>query len=268
MRKVLRKQVGFSLMELLIVIGIIVVLAAILFPVFARSKQSAWRVTALSQAKQLGTALTLYIDQNDGKYLPSTNYGLPDSDPNKMWQNGLIGLAKDQKIFIAPGSDGTFAENWNDRGRMSIGYSSATAIDKSEGCAEDQANTSGCIAFKTVAEFTKEDDTAAIALFAVTPDGPTENKYRGYEFSPYNGSINTEHPKLSPPLVSDRDLVKEMTLTQSLLSADALKPVYCRYLSTGSDDGYSPVIFADGHAKDYSAKQIAEGTSNIVWRFR
>ena len=261
---ILMKQRGFTIVELLVVIAIIAVLAGILFPVFARAKEGALKTTALTQSKQLGTALTMYVDQNDGKYLPSTNYGYPNTSGQIMWQNDLIGLVKEHKIFVAPGSDGQFAENWDNRGEMSIGYNSATALDKSQGCSDDQQDTSGCIAFKSVAEFAKNENSSSIGLFAVTPDGPTASNYRGYEFSPYNGAPNTEHPRLSPPLVSDRDLVKEMTQ----LGPDALKPIYCRYMSTGQDEGFTPVVFADGHAKDYSAKQIQDGSSNIVWRFR
>jgi prepilin-type N-terminal cleavage/methylation domain-containing protein len=258
------RQRGFTIIELLVVIAIIAVLAAILFPVFAKAKENGLRATALTQAQQLGTALTLYLNQNDDKYLPSTNYGLPDSAPEKMWQNNLLGLVKEKKIFIAPGSDAQFAENWDDRGLMSIGYSSATALDKQQGCPEDKPDTTNCIAFQTVAEFDKSENTSAIALFAVTPNGPTDNNYRGYEFSPYNGAENTEQPKFSPPLVSDRDLVKEM----SNLPADLIKPVYCRYMRTGQDEGFTPIIFADGRAKDFSAKQINDGGTGIIWRFR
>jgi len=266
MNVMLKKMRGFTIVELLVVIAIIAVLAGILFPIFAKAKESALRTTALSQSKQLGTALTLYENDHDGKYLPSTNYGYPDTAPDKMWQDALLGLVKDRKIFVAPGSDGKFADEWADRGEMSIGYNSATAVDKQQGCSDDQQDTSGCIAFKTVAEFSKNENPSAIGLFAVTPNGPTTSNYRGYEFSPYNGAPNTEHPKMSPPLVSDRDLVKEMG--GGALGPDNLKPIYCRYMSTGQDEGYTPVVFADGHAKDYSAKQIQDGSSNIIWRFR
>jgi len=264
MRFKLSTRAGFTIVELLVVIAIIAVLAAILFPIFARAKESGLRATALVQAKQLGTALTMYNDQHDGKYLPSTNYGMPESEPNRMWQNGLYGLVKDKKIFSAPGSDGKFAETWEDRGLMSIGYSSATAVDKSKGCPDDQKDTTGCLAFTTVAEFSKEDNPSATGLFAVTPNGPTNNNYRGYEFSPYNGAPNTENAKYSGPLASDRDLVKE----SPDMAADLLKPIYCRYMSTGKEEGFSPVIFADGHAKDYSAASITDGGSKILWRFR
>ncbi|MDR3692685.1 MAG: prepilin-type N-terminal cleavage/methylation domain-containing protein [Fimbriimonas sp.] len=260
----IERRKGFTIVELLVVIAIIAVLAAILFPVFARAKQSGLRATALTQAKQIGTALTMYLNENNDRYLPSTNYGLADSDPAKMWQNDLIGLVKDKKIFVAPGSDGEFAETWDDRGQMSIGYSSATALDKQQGCSDDKSDTTNCIAFQSVAEFDKTENTSAVGLFAVTPNGPTANNYRGYEFSPFNGTEIPGKPELSPPLVSDRDLVKEM----SNLPADLIKPIYCRYMSTGKDEGFTPVIFADGHAKDYDAKSINDGGTGIIWRFR
>jgi len=75
---------GFTIVELLVVIAIIAALAAILFPIFAKAKESAKRTTALAQCNQIGTALKMYIDQNDDKYLPSTNYGIPDTAPGRI----------------------------------------------------------------------------------------------------------------------------------------------------------------------------------------
>jgi hypothetical protein len=70
--------------------------------------------------------------------------------------------------------------------------------------------------------------------------------------------------RLSVPLTSDRDLVQELnTLTPS-----QLKPVFCRYQRTGNDDGVTPVIFGDGHARVYTAKAINSFGTGIHWRFR
>jgi prepilin-type N-terminal cleavage/methylation domain-containing protein len=59
---------GFTLIELLVVIAIIAILAAILFPVFARARESARRATCLSNLKQLGTAFQMYAQDFDETY--------------------------------------------------------------------------------------------------------------------------------------------------------------------------------------------------------
>ncbi len=56
---------AFTLIELLVVIAIIAILAAILFPVFAQAKLAAKKSVALSQAKQLGTAVNIYLADSD-----------------------------------------------------------------------------------------------------------------------------------------------------------------------------------------------------------
>lgn len=59
---------GFTLIELLVVIAIISILAALLFPVFARAKEAAKKATCLSNARQIGMAATLYLTDYDGLY--------------------------------------------------------------------------------------------------------------------------------------------------------------------------------------------------------
>ena len=61
-----RKRTGFTLIELLVVIAIIAILAAILFPVFARARAKAQQTTCLSNMKQINLALLMYAsDYND-----------------------------------------------------------------------------------------------------------------------------------------------------------------------------------------------------------
>jgi prepilin-type N-terminal cleavage/methylation domain-containing protein/prepilin-type processing-associated H-X9-DG protein len=61
----MRTHKAFTLIELLVVIAIIAILAAILFPVFARAKASAKRISSLSNVKQLGTAFHIYVGDYD-----------------------------------------------------------------------------------------------------------------------------------------------------------------------------------------------------------
>lgn len=79
-------QSAFTLIELLVVIAIIAILAAILFPVFAQAKEAAKRTKTLSESKQVGTGVQLYmsdygdtfpimhpVDPTTGAYLHSSN---------------------------------------------------------------------------------------------------------------------------------------------------------------------------------------------------
>lgn len=74
-----RKSHAFTLIELLVVIAIIAVLISITLPAFAQARESGRRVKCLSNLKQIGMALQMYLDDGDG-LLP---YALPlQPDPS------------------------------------------------------------------------------------------------------------------------------------------------------------------------------------------
>jgi prepilin-type N-terminal cleavage/methylation domain-containing protein len=64
---------GFTLIELLVVIGIIAVLIAFLFPVFRKAQLVATRALCASNMRQIGTALVMYANDNDGVFPESTH---------------------------------------------------------------------------------------------------------------------------------------------------------------------------------------------------
>ena len=66
---------GFTLIELLVVIAIIAILAAILFPVFARAREKAREATCLSNMKQITLGILMYSQDYDG-YYPMSRYSV------------------------------------------------------------------------------------------------------------------------------------------------------------------------------------------------
>jgi prepilin-type N-terminal cleavage/methylation domain-containing protein/prepilin-type processing-associated H-X9-DG protein len=73
---------GFTLIELLVVIAIIAILAAILFPVFARAREQARMTSCLSNVKQIDTGFQMYTQDYDERFPPWTaNAGTPTATP-------------------------------------------------------------------------------------------------------------------------------------------------------------------------------------------
>jgi len=84
----LQKSRGFTLIELLVVIAIIAILAAILFPVFAKAREKARQITCASNEKQLGLAFIQYSQDYDEMY----PQGLPSADGNGNRGGGWAGM--------------------------------------------------------------------------------------------------------------------------------------------------------------------------------
>jgi prepilin-type N-terminal cleavage/methylation domain-containing protein/prepilin-type processing-associated H-X9-DG protein len=66
-----RSQKGFTLIELLVVIAIIGILAAMVFPVFARARESARKAVCLSNVKNIALALQMYLADNNDTFWPN-----------------------------------------------------------------------------------------------------------------------------------------------------------------------------------------------------
>ena len=97
---VMKPKQGFTLIELLIVIAIIAILAAILFPVFAKAREKARQTTCASNLKQLGLAFTQYAQDND-EYLPIVH---SNGTTNKTgcWSSDIYPYVKSAGAYSCP----------------------------------------------------------------------------------------------------------------------------------------------------------------------
>jgi prepilin-type N-terminal cleavage/methylation domain-containing protein/prepilin-type processing-associated H-X9-DG protein len=99
----MRSKAGFTLIELLIVIAIIAILAAILFPVFNNARKKALQTSCTSNLQQLGTAMRMYAQDYDDQF----PYALYDDLANRRsaWGDVIYqGYVNNDKIYDCPAS--------------------------------------------------------------------------------------------------------------------------------------------------------------------
>lgn len=278
---------AFTLIELLVVIAIIAILAAILFPVFAQAKEAAKQTRALAQMKQLGMSLMIYSGDCDDYFVPASARSTNTAIDPVIWTEGLFPYVKSAEIFVSPAAqDSKMATNWSTRRIQSIGYSDATGVDPNSTAVAGNA-PAGTEGFTMAASFSQADEPASVGLMVTTPHTTGTTKERGYVFNPYNGATPTtgtaaENYRNGLPLISDVNLCTTPGVLQagsacasvgsgkydcSALAAGALKPVYGRFRADGKGNGSTPVVFADGHAKVYSANSL-NTFGKVIWRFR
>ena len=93
---------GFTLIELLVVIAIIAILAAILFPAFARARENARRASCLSNTKQLGIAVLQYSQDYDEKLPPRYTENPITGLDTTFWFTMVAPYIKSNQVFFCP----------------------------------------------------------------------------------------------------------------------------------------------------------------------
>jgi prepilin-type N-terminal cleavage/methylation domain-containing protein len=96
---------AFTLIELLVVIAIIAILAAILFPVFAQAKEAAKKTACLSNSRQIGMALKMYLGDHDDVmpiFYAYNSVPAAGQPGHKGIEVQLLTYSKNKEIFKSP----------------------------------------------------------------------------------------------------------------------------------------------------------------------
>ena len=183
----MRRRTGFTLIELLVVIAIIAILAAILFPVFARARAKADQTTCLSNVKQLTLGMKMYMSDND--------LAFPEPDAGtgtRRWYRSIYAYVGNGTAYACPSDRNKEMGQSGDTTGTGITYN---AITRDFGGSTSYTmngypnptlgNAWQGVCAKMVAE-TDVDYPADMWLLA---DGTRQNKYLtqiGYKVDQYN----------------------------------------------------------------------------------
>ena len=251
------KSKGFTLIELLVVIAIIAILAAILFPVFARVREKARQTACLSNEKQLGLGFVQYCQDYDEQmpllfiYNECVNPSCSIYSPSWVWE--LYPYVKSPAVFYCPDDSLNWAQRdnpsnpWVDGGAYSLadGFGPGANVDYGMNVALNTGWTQAL----NLAQLTSPANTLALAENSVgavqgqsfgqcaNATGPCElggfnANASGYAVTWWSGSTNT-------PVSNDLP--------------GNLNPTFGTPIARHS--GGANVVFCDGHSKlvTYSA---------------
>jgi prepilin-type N-terminal cleavage/methylation domain-containing protein/prepilin-type processing-associated H-X9-DG protein len=245
------KSSGFTLIELLVVIAIIAILAAILFPVFAKVREKARQTACLSNTKQIGLAFAQYIEDYDETF-PNGTYNY---SPVGGWASQIYPYVKSTGAFLCP--DDTTIPGGH---QSSFGMNANVAV--SGYLASGKPNI-------VVAIPKLNAPSSTVLLFEVAGNEytditlPEEDPYPvNYSSSPFGNGVTDFYSPAGGGTISACPAPAGSTLqfaTGYMGSRDS-SAVACEYTGpTGRHNGGSNFLMADCHAKWLPGSQVSSG---------
>ena len=229
-----RRKRAFTLIELLVVIAIIALLAAILFPVFARARENSRRASCQSNLKQIGLSMFQYVADYDGRLIPAAiEYG---ADPTiwPTYYDLVQPYAKSTQLFECPSNPNTTAA-WKDPNLRKVGsdywYYRYLMYGLSIGQGSGRCHGPGGIVATTCPNNPKKDvryDEPSLVVWAADSWGQPADR------------------------VYSCTVLNSTALPNSAASSETL--VHFRHLETAN------FLFLDGHVKAYQRGKILDNT--------
>jgi len=249
---------AFTLIELLVVIAIIAILAAILFPVFAKAREKARQISCLSNERQLGLGSMQYVQDNDETYAFSQRWGTAGDG----WGGRIYPYVKSTAIFSCP-DDGMARNQWSPK-KVSYAQNSLISSDLPFWLWDSQGTHTA-----TLASLTAPASTVLLYECPGMLGGNANYPEPISSLSSSNwASINSGDVTNSAEVDSQAGIGIN-SAWQAPMAVDrhgnfSLNTADTAQSSTGSAIGHANFVFADGHAKYLSASPENAGKGGAV----
>ncbi len=248
---------AFTLIELLVVIAIIAILAAILFPVFAQAKEAAKKTQCLSNMKNVGTAVIMYLGDSDDMYPNTQRKPTLDEDATGAtpvpWHNVVNPYVKNgnKTVTSGTGKNEIVGGVWNcptspdQKQPRQYGLNVHIGGDTSQFAGNDFGTTYGSISQTAInAPASKVLLGEKGYMGGATGTGTDTKDWSEAKLMTLQWAWNTNNFDLSQAKRADQDNDKQ---GNPWPWAGAM-PRF-RHGGSSNHDGVSTMAFADGHAK-------------------
>jgi prepilin-type N-terminal cleavage/methylation domain-containing protein/prepilin-type processing-associated H-X9-DG protein len=282
----------FTLIELLVVIAIIAILAAILFPVFAQAREKARQTSCLSNEKQMGLGLMMYVQDYDETFPAAYYYNNDNSSANGYthWSGAIQPYIKNLGIFVCPSDKNRGLAPTNFIGN-NLGFGAPSGQITQNAVQDNQAprlsyTANGAVLSRkrrtadpgnVVSVAAMDAPASTIMIAEMTDSVPCINGASAASGVAFKTHRNTHGVKTAAGAAFTQETEASGTALMALTPAEANASFatcqagtishFVAYLAPRRHSDGSNFTFADGHAKFHKIEQTLNPTS-YLWGTR